>query len=103
MMGDNSDSELEASLSQPDDQPDYTLLDNNDGVSCCQVEQICKDNNLDITNPKLYISKTDKFFQDIMDGLKASSESDKLKINLVPKFKNKKLDGFFLSFSKKFD
>jgi len=66
------------------------------------IDNIQKEKNIDLSKPKVYISNTDKFFISIMHNLKKDAESTKWKISVTPKFHDKKIDGVFLSFSKKF-
>jgi len=57
---------------------------------------------IDLSKPKVYVSNTDKFFIGIQNALKKSAQSTKWKIDIEPKFHDKKIEGFFISFNKKF-
>jgi len=96
---DNSKS-LESFLDTPDD----VDIDDTDSINYdLLLADIYKSKDLDlISKPKVYISADDKFFQNIMEAWKKSSNSTKWSVDLVPKYHGKKVDGFFLSFSKKF-
>jgi len=86
--------ELEEFLSTQEEDPAMSYDD--------IIDSIQKEKNIDLSKPEIYISNTDKFFISIMHNLKKDAESTKWKINVTPKFHDKKIDGVFLSFSKKF-
>ena len=87
-----SSEKLEEFLETPDDKLDIDTL----------IENIQSDKNIDLSKSEVYISNTDKFFISIENALKKQAQSTKWNFNITPKFHYRKLDGFFLSFSKKF-
>ena len=89
-----SSEKLEEFLETPDDK-DSTNIDT-------LIENIQSDKNIDLSKPEVYISNTDKFFISIENALKKQAQSTKWNFSVTPKFHDKKLDGFFLYFSKKF-
>jgi len=85
---------LEEFFSTPK-QDDYTNMDYDE-----LLDNIHK--GIDLSKPKVYISDTDKFFIGIQNVMKKSAQSTKWNVNIEPKFHNKKIEGFFISFNKKY-
>lgn len=66
------------------------------------MEVLQKEYNI-LEEPEVFISKTDKFFIDVMQKLEESEKSTDISFSIKPLFNdNGEVDGAFVSFRKKF-
>jgi len=94
----SNSNELVDFLEKPD-----THENNDFNLSNDIFSKIYKENKITSDTPKTYISSTSLYFEHLMKIFKKKSESTSWGVSLIPKIHNKKIDGFFINFSKKFN